>query len=210
MTDKQVFVIVPVKPLEQGKSRLSPLLDAKERRRLNVFFMRRTFDLLAAFPGSSRSIVVSSDTGVRDEAQSRGITFVEDEDHDLNRALARATRSAIAKGAEAIIVLPVDLPLATSTDLRRIVPAEGSTKICVIAHDQHRAGTNLLYLEPPSEEIYRFGPDSFDRHRELAAASGYQIVEIHDPVLSLDVDEPSDYKRWLTSPAPVSNNGSET
>lgn len=205
MTAKRVFAIVPVKPLQNGKSRLSPIMGVEERQRLNVFLMRRTFDLIAAFPGIMHSITVSSDAAVAAEAERRSITFVEDEALELNAALAKATRTAIAKGAEAIIVLPVDLPLATSTDLKRIMPRDRTAKLCVIVPDRYRSGTNLLYVSPPCDDVFRFGPGSFDLHREAAVARGFCTLEIDDPVLSLDIDKPEDFDRWRRSPMAVSD-----
>lgn len=196
MTKKQIFAIVPVKRLAQGKSRLSSILDVDQRKQLNAFLMRRTFDLIADFPGISHAIVISADKAVAAEAEARGIAHVKDEEQDLNAALARATRTAMAKGAEAIIVLPVDLPLATSADLRGIVPQNGPSKVCIIVPDRHRSGTNLLYIAPACEDLYRFGPDSFNRHREAAASRGFRSIEIDHPTLSLDIDEPADYERW--------------
>ena len=207
MTKKNVFALVPVKSLKEGKSRLSPIMDAEERQRLNAFLMRRTFDLIAAFPGVSRSIVISADMAVAAEAQARGLSFVEDVERDLNAALAEATRSAIEKGAEAVIVLPVDLPLATSADLKRLAALGGPSKLCIIVPDRHRRGTNLLYVAPPSVDLYRFGPGSFDLHREAGSARGFQTVGVDDPALSLDIDEPADYERWRRSPAVASPRG---
>lgn len=203
MTEKRVFALVPVKSLDQGKSRLSSIMDVEERKRLNAFLMRHTFDLVAAFPGKSYTIVISADTAVAAEADARGIAYVEDEERHLNAALAQATRTAMAKGAEAIIVLPVDLPLATSADLRGIVPQNGPSKVCVIVPDRYRSGTNLLYLAPAREDLYRFGPGSFHRHREAAASGGFWTIVIDHPTLSLDIDEPSDYERWRSSPVGV-------
>lgn len=201
MAGKRVFAIVPVKPLLEGKSRLSPIMDSKERQQLNTFLMQRTFDLIAAFPGVSQSIAISADIEVAAEASARGMIFVEDEARELNAALAKATRSAIARGAQAIIVLPVDLPLATSADLKRIVAEHDNADICVIVPDRRRTGTNLLYVSPPCDDLYRFGPNSSALHREAAIARGFRTLDIEDPVLSLDIDEPEDYERWRHSPA---------
>lgn len=200
MVKKRLFAIVPVKPLQEGKSRLSPVLDAEERQRLNAFLMRWTFDMISAYPGASQSIAISSDPSVAQEAQARGIGFIHDRDRDLNAALVRATREAIKKGAEAVIVLPVDLPLATSVDLKRIAPRDDLAKQCVIVPDRHRSGTNLLYVSPPCDDLYRFGPGSFKRHREAALERGFHTLEVNDPALSLDIDEPADYERWRASP----------
>jgi 2-phospho-L-lactate guanylyltransferase len=207
MAEQQIFAIVPVKPLREGKSRLSSIMTVEERQALNAFLMRRTFDLIADFPGVSRSIVISADRSVTAEAEARGINFMIDEDRDLNGALARATRNAMTKGAEAIIVLPVDLPLATSADLKRVASRGGSSKLCVIVPDRHRSGTNLLYVSPPCDDLYRFGPDSLERHREAAMARGFGTIEIDDPALSLDIDEPADYERWQRSETASSSTG---
>jgi 2-phospho-L-lactate/phosphoenolpyruvate guanylyltransferase len=207
MIDKRVFAIVPVKPLKDGKSRLAPILDCEERKGLNAFLMQHTFDLLAAFPGPSRSIVISADAAVAAEVEARGMSFVLDEDCELNAALAKATRAAGEKGAEAVIVLPVDLPLATSADLKRIASLAGPSRRCILVSDRHRSGTNLLYVSPPCADIYRFGPGSFALHAAAAAALGFQTVEIHDSALSLDIDEPADYERWRSSPAALAKRG---
>lgn len=205
MAEKRVFAIVPVKALLEGKSRLSPIMNGSERQRLNAFLMRRTFDLVAAFPGIAQSIAVSADPEVAVEAEARGIIFVQDEACDLNAALAKATRTAIERGADAVVVLPVDLPLATSADLKRIIPDESDAGVCLIVPDRHRTGTNLLYASPPCDDLYRFGPGSFALHREAALAHGYRTLDADDPVLSLDIDEPEDYERWRHSPAALAS-----
>lgn len=206
---RKVFVIVPVKPLDHGKSRLASIMTSDERKQLNSFLMRRTFDIITEFPGASHSITISSDKTVAAEARMRGIAFVEDEERELNAALARATRAAIAKGAEAIIVLPVDLPLATSEDLKGIVPPDGPSNVLIIVPDRHRSGTNLLYVAPACEDLYRFGPGSFERHREAAAARGFHSMAIDHPTLSLDIDEPLDYERWSFSAVSAPSLGAE-
>lgn len=201
MIEGRLFAIVPVKPLREGKSRLSSIMDQQEREQFNTFLMRRTFDVIAAFPGHSSSVVVSADEKVAAEAEARGINFVKDEERDLNGALARATRAAMQQGADAVIVLPVDLPLATSADLESIVPLSGLSKVCVIVPDRHRSGTNLLYIAPPCEDLYCFGHGSFDRHREAAARRGFRVIESDKSNLMLDIDEPVDYERWCSSPS---------
>jgi 2-phospho-L-lactate guanylyltransferase len=197
----RLFAIVPVKPLHEGKSRLSPILSVDERRQLNAFLMRRSFDLLAAFPGITQSIAISGDDAVAAEAKARGIAFLNDEVRDLNAALGTATRTAMAQGATAILVLPVDLPLATSDTLKRIVPREDVGNVCLIVPDRRRTGTNMLYVSPPRDDIFRFGPGSLELHREAAAALGYQTQIVDEPDLSLDIDEPDDYESWRRSPA---------
>ena len=42
-----------------------------------------------------------------------------------------------------------------------------------------------------------FGPDSAQRHRELAKRAGVPCVDLPLPSLALDLDEPEDLERFL-------------
>ena len=54
-----LWVVVPVRPLTEGKSRLAPVLDADARRRLNERFLLTTLDIATAVVGPARVLVVS-------------------------------------------------------------------------------------------------------------------------------------------------------
>ena len=198
-----IFALIPVKPLEEGKSRLQGALDAGGRARLNTCLMNRMFDQAQDYPGPARTIVVSRSVAVLEAARRRGMHALAERGCDLNRALADATRRAMALGASGVMVLPVDLPLARSATLRRIVKrAEG--RDCLIASDRHGSGTNLLLLSPASPDLYRFGRDSFRKHRALAAARGLRVTIVREATLAMDVDDAADYRLWrsLADPMP--------
>ena len=54
-----IWAIIPVRPLEEGKSRLAEVLTPIERLRLNQRFFRQTLDVTAAVVGRERTLVVS-------------------------------------------------------------------------------------------------------------------------------------------------------
>ena len=54
-----LWLVVPVRPLTEGKSRLAPVLDADARRRLNERFLLSTLDIATALVGPARVLVVS-------------------------------------------------------------------------------------------------------------------------------------------------------
>jgi 2-phospho-L-lactate guanylyltransferase len=125
----------------------------------------------AAARAAGATALVSAARGTRDGAR---------------RGLARAERD----GATAAIVIAADLPLARAADLRRIAAA-GRRSTAVIVPDRRRAGTNALYLRPPSAVAPRFGPGSFAAHRTAAGAGG-RVLSISR--LALDVDTPADLR----------------
>lgn len=193
---ERVFAIIPVKPVEEGKSRLSSILGPVERTRMNALFVKRTLERAAIFPGASRSIVVSRSGAALADATARGMIAVVEEEPDLNAALSSATRRAISLGASGVFVLPVDLPLAGTEALRRIVESCHADRTCVLVPDRHGRGTNMLYLSPAVDDIYRFGEDSFRRHQAAAVERHFQVRLVDDADLSFDIDEPDDYRLW--------------
>ena len=186
--------ILPVKAIDRGKTRLGGMLDDDARAALCRRFLGHVLDVACAFPGPADTIVVSADRRVLDAAEARGAHALgESEEDDLNAALRQATRFAASKGADAVLVLPVDLPLVTTEDLLAL--ASTGTPIA-IAPDRRGTGTNALWLAPPGAIPFHFGEDSFAAHLAAARAAGLDAAIVHRPNLVLDVDTPDDYRAW--------------
>jgi 2-phospho-L-lactate guanylyltransferase len=201
-----VFAILPVRSLVEGKSRLSPVLDAEERARLNERLLEHTLDCLAVYPGEASTLVASASAEVLDRARRRGMTAIADPPGGgLNEAVAASTAVARARGAQGVFVLPVDLPLLTADGLRDLLTQASSAPICLLVPDRRGAGTNLIYQSPIRLASYTFGEGSFERHRLTAQAAGLKVVVRREPSLGLDLDLPVDYTLWrqLTHSTPL-------
>jgi 2-phospho-L-lactate/phosphoenolpyruvate guanylyltransferase len=196
MSMRQIFAIIPVKPLAAGKSRLVGALSDRDRLALNRFLFDRTLATAAEYPGTTRTIVVSRSEELLETARARGMVAVrESAEADLNAALATATESALALDAGGVFILPVDLPLAGPERLRAIIE-EQSGPVLVLVPDRHGSGTNLLYQVPVRLRAYRFGPRSIDGHRESAAMAGLRVRICRDAALALDIDARDDLTAW--------------
>jgi 2-phospho-L-lactate guanylyltransferase len=192
-----IFAILPVRSLADGKSRLSPLLDAEERARLNERLFAQTLDCLATYPGAASTLVASGSAAVLARAQQCGMAAVADPPGGgLNEAVAAATAAARARGARGIFVLPVDLPLLTAAGLRGLLAQAPPAPVCLLVPDRRSAGTNLLYQSPIRLASYAFGEGSFERHRLAAQAAGLKVLVRREPNLALDLDLPADYTLW--------------
>ena len=109
--------IIPVKSLSAGKGRLSAVLGEAERMALNVELLDHMLSVVSAFPGATRTIVVSPDRDALDRAEAAGAEALFDAEGDLNTALGRAACRAAGHGADGILIVPVDLPRAGPGDL---------------------------------------------------------------------------------------------
>ncbi len=196
----RIRAIIPVKSLREGKGRLSTILDGTERAALNSELLDHMLDVTAAFPGAHRTIVVSPDRDVLDRAEAEGAEALFDAEGDLNAALARAAGHALDQGAEGILIVPVDLPLAGPEDLLAMVSGRCGV---TIAPDRRGIGTNALYVAPPDTLAFRFGGNSMEAHLAEARRAGLPVEVVNLANLAFDVDTPDDYHEWRKPAVPA-------
>jgi 2-phospho-L-lactate guanylyltransferase len=189
----RVVAIVPVGVLEGAKSRLGETLDAEERRDLAARLTRQTIEAAVATEGIDETIVVTPDDDVRRLALELGARPMRQTGEELNHALREARDEAMSAGAEAVLVLPIDLPLVSPEALGRVVGQleDPHRPLVVIVPDRHGRGTNGLLVAPPDAIEFCFGGDSRAAHAACAASRGARLVELDGP-LSLDLDTPDD------------------
>ncbi|MBE7534855.1 MAG: 2-phospho-L-lactate guanylyltransferase [Anaerolineales bacterium] len=188
-----IWAIVPVKPLRRGKSRLAGMLSEDERTQLNHALLEHTLNTLSALKEITKVLVISRDPLALNLARQYDARTVQEEGTPhLNAALQRATIAAQAGRALGILILPADLPLITTEDIRALLDRAVKPPVVAIAPDRHKRGTNALVISPAGLIEYAFGEDSFQRHSELAKQAGARLEIVDSPSLALDLDTPED------------------
>ena len=188
-----LWAIVPVKPLRRGKSRLASVLTQDERADLNQRLLVHTVDTLRSLPEIEHVLVVSRDPAALALARNHGArTVQENGSPQLNIALARATILAKNYTTRGVLIVPADLPLITTEDIRAMLDRAKYPPVVVVAPDRHRQGTNALLVCPVGLIEYEFGPGSFQRHCDLAVKAGARLEVCELPSIALDVDFPED------------------
>jgi len=185
-----LWLVVPVKPFDESKSRLAAILARQERAALTRSLLTRTLHVAQASGHFARLLVVSRDDAVLAVAAAAGAATLAEAGADLNRALRQGCDHALRQGAEAALILPADLPLLTMADLDRLAEAAAGAGL-VLAPSQD-GGTNALLLRLPLPMPLCFGPDSFRRHQQAAAARRLTVAVCATPSLAFDLDWPED------------------
>jgi 2-phospho-L-lactate guanylyltransferase len=202
----QVHAAVPVKTLHQAKSRLSSVLSPAERRMLVLAMLRAVVSTCCqAAPRIQTVWVVGKDAAVLEFAAQYGARALYDPTNDMNAALSLAAAAAVQSGAEALLVLPADVPLLTTADIAALLdPLQDAAPApaCVLAPDQAVSGTNALALTLPPPLPFLFGPGSFARHLEAAQRHSLQTHVYTSPTLALDIDTPADLERAIQMQSP--------
>jgi 2-phospho-L-lactate/phosphoenolpyruvate guanylyltransferase len=197
----RVAAIVPVGTLAGAKSRLGETLDAEERQDLVDRLLVRTVTAALAVEALDDVLVVSPDREVLRRAAELGARTLRQRTRGLNAGLREARDDAVAGGATAVIVLPIDLPFVSADAVGAVVAALGpatasatgrSSRVVVLVPDRHGAGTNALALRPPDVIEFEFGKGSRGGHRAAAEAADATYRELDGP-LTIDLDTPDDY-----------------
>lgn len=187
----KLWLLVPVKPFGEGKSRLAAVLAQEARAALSREMLARVLDQAQAAQVLAGTIVISRDQNALAQARLAGVESIPETGQDLNLALIEASQQAMRHGTEAILVLPADLPLVTAADIRQLYTL-GATQAGVVIAPSPDGGTNALLLRPPHAIQFSFGRDSFARHHQLAATAGVPVQVFASPTLAFDVDRPED------------------
>ena len=188
-----IVALIPIGSIDGAKSRLGAVLDAEERRDLVLRLARGTIRAAVATPGIDETIVVTPDDEVRELALREGARPLRQRSRGLNDGLREARDEAMAAGADAVLVLPIDIPHVSPELLGPLVTEAlgASGPLVAVVPDRHDRGTNALVLAPPDVIDFCFGGDSKSAHVEAARTSGAR-VELLDGPLTLDLDTPED------------------
>jgi 2-phospho-L-lactate guanylyltransferase len=188
-------IAVPMKSLAAAKRRVAPELTPLERGALTLAMLEDVLDAAQGVNGWE-TWVISPDEVVLEIAVRRGATSVPEEKPPLASAIRQVERLALEQHADALAVLPGDLPLITTEALTGALRTLGPV---VLAPSHDEVGTNLLLRRPPRAIPARFGPQSFRRHLDQAEARGLPTAVVDRRELSFDLDLPSDILTLLTT-----------
>ena len=183
-----VQVLVPMKPLASAMTRLASVASGPRRQALVLTMLNRVLKAAAGAAGAEACCVVGGDDVVRQSVATLGVRWVEDEGGGLNGALAAAMGHAFADGASAVLILPADLPMITTDEVRAVIAAsDGLTQAVGVAASRD-GGTNALLIPARYAIQPAYGLDSFARHRELIEAVGTTLQAVDAPGIAFDLD----------------------
>ncbi len=196
-----VWAIVPLKPLELAKKRLSAVLQHSERQLLMRAMVQDVVAALKASAGIDGILLVSRAKEAADLAATLGVAHWQESLHaDLSEAVQQASEwlTRIHR-ARATLVIPGDVPLVTAEEIGSLLK-RGRTdgKTLVLVPDQNNEGTNCVFSCPPNLIPYHYDGCSFKPHQKAAEKLGLAPVIVHQPGIELDIDLPRDLTQLLS------------
>jgi 2-phospho-L-lactate guanylyltransferase len=185
------WIVTPIKAPEACKTRLGAVLGPEARRALVERMLRHVVGVAGTAEGVDRLVLL----GPSRHGLPTSLELLPDDGDGLNAALARAMTTAAASGVDRLVILPADLPQLATADVEALVtlPSDHAG----IAPDRAGRGTNALSL-PIARAMdfnFRFGVESFSKHRAEAARMQLPLEIVRRKGLGFDVDEPEDLDR---------------
>ena len=209
--------ILPVKRFAHAKQRLGTSVADPLRLDLARAMVGDVLTALRDCSAIDLRIVVTSEQSVAAAARYQGAIVIADSAEEGQSAAATlGLERALAEGAERALCIPGDCPALDPEELEALlladtaaseaatVPDPEATTIpdpkaatipdpeVVIVPDRHGKGTNGLLLSPPDAIPPSFGPDSCERHQELARKAGVPCRLERPASLLLDIDTGED------------------
>lgn len=193
-------LLIPVKALAHAKQRLAAHFSMQERIALADALWQEFFEVARATRGIDRIVVVSAEPRVLKRAAQLGWEALsEREQKSESDSVDFACRWCADRGIDALLRMPVDLPLAEPADIESLFACLPNSPATVIAPSRDGDGTNALLRTPPMLFPSHFGPGSFALHLAEAKRCGASVKIVRNERLEFDVDELEDLRALNTA-----------
>jgi 2-phospho-L-lactate guanylyltransferase len=193
----KIWALVPVKRFDQAKQRLSDVLDAQERALLARTMLSDVLHAIADVQELAGIAVITDDETAAQIARSFSARVLGDPAYGgTNVAVASGMTKLRDAGADAVLVVPGDIPLVRPSDLRACLFARRYAPV-VLAPASRDGGTNMLLQDCAANFSPAFGPDSFARHLAMARAARLPVGLVLRARIGLDIDRPADLELLL-------------
>jgi 2-phospho-L-lactate guanylyltransferase len=141
-------------------------------------------------------LLVSGDGGARDIAAAHRAKSIDDPVEEGPNAAIRLALPVLRDWqAEAMVVIPCDIPGIEADELSRIAQALTNASV-VLVRAARDGGTNLLGCSPIDAIEPCFGAHSFARHVQAAKSAGLEPHIFAAQSLIYDIDRPEDVLRF--------------
>ena len=190
---KAINIVVPIKGLREGKSRLQGPLTNKERYTLNQYLSEKILSILETANDDFTRYVISRDQELEPVARKSGAEFILQRSVGLNNALLEASRML---SNHRTIYIASDLPNLQHSDLKALTDVVG----IAIAPNRNSTGTNAISLPTPASIPFCFGHNSFSRHCDEVRKLDTDLIIVRRPGLEFDIDTNDELRFWKDWP----------
>ena len=189
----KIAILIPVKELSEGKSRLSSILSVDKRQLLVMGILKRVI-IASNASIANKVIVVGGGDKIKTQTEDMSAIWVNSQGYDLNSDFLKALNQLEQDGFSAAY-LPADLPEISKEDINTILNFSATEEIFTFVPSSSDGGTNAMVIPKGLGFKPLLGKDSFNKHIDWVTKKGYKY-KISKPktlLRDLDTEEYLDY-----------------
>ena len=185
-------IIIPIKKFDKSKTRLSPFLDFKERIELTELLILDTLEKVFKLK-NSQTIIVSGEIIKLTDKYNDIVIINEKKSNGVNNAIDLANKFIENNEFSESIIIPIDLPLLSTFDLKVIIKFSRKFKkgICIVPSRRYD-GTNILLRKPNLIIDTFYDNNSFYNHIKATTEKKKVIKICNFENLMIDLDTVED------------------
>ena len=197
-------ILIPMRSLNQGKTRLSNLLSPDKRGKLiKLLFtqlLKKLKTLKDQFPLIfSDVLVITPCEEVEKLSKDYNVLVLKEQNlNGLNSAVNKGVCWSSKNHCDSSLILPGDIIDPETQDIKKILEMGKKSRNSMVICPSTDFGANALFLSLPTRLDFKFGPNSFFEHQK--EAKKISIRSIIAPVDSLkdDLDTGKDLEKFKT------------
>ena len=197
-------ILIPMRSLNEGKTRLSNLLSPNKREKLIKLLFTQLLKKLKTLKNQSPLIfsdilVITPCEEVEKISKDFQVLVLKEQSlNGLNSAVKKGICWSSKNLYDSSLILPGDIIDPEAEDIKKILQMGKKSRNSMVICPSTDFGTNALFLSLPTRLNFKFGPNSFFEHQK--EAKKISIRSIIAPVDSLkdDLDTGKDLEKFKT------------
>jgi 2-phospho-L-lactate guanylyltransferase len=201
-------LLLPIKDLRNAKKRLIGVLTPEERFGLAQAMLADTIRAVQGVRQADRIFFVTNYEPTMQLAEENHWEILrEDQQISESDSVDAASRICEAQGVQALLRVPLDLPLIQPADIDDLLAVNCASPALLIVPSRDGTGTNAILRTPPTLFPSHFGAGSFAKHLAEAGQAGARVIMRRNSRLEMDVDDESDLRALLEHDLSVTETG---
>ncbi len=186
-----MWAIIPINNFNESFSRLSNVLNKKQREEMTQILATQVLDALTPIASVEKIIVLSNEIEWLSSFWNKKIVVLPEPDTEqFSEKIDNTAQWIQSQGVTAMLYLSIDLPYIQQEDIENLISQHISGLSIVEAKKDN--GTNALILDLPTKMEFQFGPNSFSKHLAEARSKNINTTIVNIECLSLDLDDWND------------------
>ena len=195
-------ILIPMRSLNEGKTRLSNLLSPNKREKLIKLLLTQLLKKLKTLKDRyplifSDILVITPCEEVEKISKDYQVLVLKEQNlNGLNSAVNKGVCWSSENLYDSSLILPGDIIDPETEDIKKILEIGKKSRDSMVICPSTDFGTNALFLSLPTDLTFKFGPNSFFEHQKEAKKISVRSIIAPLDSLKDDLDTGKDLEKF--------------